>query len=558
MTEKLSRRNFIKGAALGAALAGGAASLGLAAGCSPQTTEREDGPAASAPGDIAWDHEVDFVVVGSGTAVFGALAATEQGGSALIIEKDLTIGGTTRLSGCVVWTPLNGIQEAEGYGADLSADEVVAYLKAADLYKGSRDEDKEDYVAHAAAVFSWANENWGLGQTVYVLGDYLDLPGCKAQGRSLIASNSDGDQITGSMNYFTNERGGLYDLVFEPMIAERGIEVLTGTEAKELLRDGAGRVVGIRASDGSKDLFVKGNKGVLLGCGGFDHDEQMRNDFLRGPVVGANSVKTNVGDGHKMGMAIGAALGNMGSMWQLPFYDIGTPDDLPNATDWFEYAGLPGALVVNPRGRRFCDENTAYGAANLAFYAYDSDNYRYLNMPAFLICDQAHVDSYGWPGYASERPEWFAPFESLEELAGACGIDEVALLDEVARFNAFCESGTDEDWGRGGGIYGPIDVESYGIERPELANPCLAPVAAAPYFAAKVGPGTCGTSGGLKTDLDARVLGLDGTAIEGLYACGNNSAGVFGSCYPGAGGTVGAGFYRAFRAANHAMGLGLV
>ena len=82
----LSRRNFLKGAALGA--------LGMTA-MSAGVALAEDKAA------IAWDAEADIVVVGTGTAVTAAIAANEFGAEKIIVlEKDEAIfGGTSASSG---------------------------------------------------------------------------------------------------------------------------------------------------------------------------------------------------------------------------------------------------------------------------------------------------------------------------------------------------------------------------------------------------------------------------------------------------------------------------
>lgn len=498
---------------------------------------------------VSWDKEADFVTVGSGTASFGAISAARAGREVVVIESRGLIGGTTRLSGCCCWVPLNKHQEQEGYGQDLGRDEVVSYLKAIDVCSGSTDEAKSDYVDNAAAAFERVESDWGFKQAVYsVLGDYQDCSGCKALGRSLMFVDDDGNSLFNE-DFFAQK--------VEPAFGELGIDVMLNTSACGLVTDG-GAVVGVVAADADgKTLAVKANQGVLIGAGGFERNKEMRQRYLRGPIFGSNSVETCKGDGIVLGMMTGARVANMASVWQLPFYLTGEDEDLSMATDWFEYGGLPGSLTVNSKGRRFCDENTAYGAADLAFYAYDTHTFAFENIPAYQICDADHVANYGWPAYLQEQPEWLEEYQSIEELAEACGIDSQGLADELERFNGFCETGVDEDFHRGEGNYGPIDVAGYGVDRPELANPCMAPVKTPPFYVAKIVPGCCGgTCGGLDVNLDAQVLDLSGNPITGLYACGNSSASPFGSAYPGAGGTDGAGFYRALRAANHACDLG--
>jgi predicted oxidoreductase len=63
---------------------------------------------------------------------------------------------------------------------------------------------------------------------------------------------------------------------------------------------------------------------------------------------------------------------------------------------------------------------------------------------------------------------------------------------------------------------------------------------------------TLGTKGGPRTDVDGKVLDVDGEPIAGLYAAGNAMAGPTGMVYGGAGGTLGPAIvfgYRAGRAA---------
>jgi 3-oxosteroid 1-dehydrogenase len=125
----------------------------------------------------------------------------------------------------------------------------------------------------------------------------------------------------------------------------------------------------------------------------------------------------------------------------------------------------------------------------------------------------------------------FTPLQNLASLAEKTGVPADALQTTVDRHNGFAESGIDEDFGRGKSAAG----RSYGDHRIKL-NPHLVPIDHGPFYAIAVYPGDLGTKGGLVTDHDAWVLRKDGTAIGGLYACGNTSASVMGRTYPGAGG----------------------
>jgi 3-oxosteroid 1-dehydrogenase len=82
-------------------------------------------------------------------------------------------------------------------------------------------------------------------------------------------------------------------------------------------------------------------------------------------------------------------------------------------------------------------------------------------------------------------------------------------------------------------------------------NPCLGPIAEAPFYAMRMELGDVGTNGGLDIDRDARVRDQHGVPIPGLYAIGNTAAGVL-VTYPGPGSSIGPAMVFGYRAARHA------
>ena len=123
----------------------------------------------------------------------------------------------------------------------------------------------------------------------------------------------------------------------------------------------------------------------------------------------------------------------------------------------------------------------------------------------------------------------------LAELARNCGIDAQGLEVTVPRFNGFCRTGVDEDFGRGGRAFDRAHGD------PTIKpNPSLGPIEQGPFYACRMYPGDVGTAGGVVTDEYARVMRADGSVIPGLYATGNSTASVMGRCYPGAGASIGA------------------
>ena len=123
------------------------------------------------------------------------------------------------------------------------------------------------------------------------------------------------------------------------------------------------------------------------------------------------------------------------------------------------------------------------------------------------------------------------------------------LRASIERFNGFCRNGVDEDFGRGGRAF-----DRFHGDPTVKPNANLGAIEKPPFYACRIVPGDVGTSGGLLTDENARVLRADGTPIEGLYACGNSAATVVGHTYPGAGASIGHSFIFGYRAALHMAG----
>ena len=135
------------------------------------------------------------------------------------------------------------------------------------------------------------------------------------------------------------------------------VPIMLQTPGKRLITDATGAVIGIVAESNGKEIAIKADRGVILGTGGFDFNQDMVKAFLRGPIYFSAAVPTNTGDGQIMGMAIGANLRNMNSCWGLPGY--ATQPNAPFTAldlDWQLYRGKPGAITVNKYGERFMNE----------------------------------------------------------------------------------------------------------------------------------------------------------------------------------------------------------
>jgi 3-oxosteroid 1-dehydrogenase len=175
-------------------------------------------------------------------------------------------------------------------------------------------------------------------------------------------------------------------------------------------------------------------------------------------------------------------------------------------------------------------------------------------VPSWVIMDSRQRKNYVWgsamPGQIPQQwldSGYLVAAASIQELAQKCGIDGQALERTVQRFNGFCRTGVDEDYGRGGRAFDRAHGD------PTIKpNPNLGAIEQAPFYAVRMYPGDVGTAGGIVTDEHARVLRTDGSVVTGLYATGNCTASVVGRCYPGAGASIGAAFVFGYIAARHA------
>jgi 3-oxosteroid 1-dehydrogenase len=318
-----------------------------------------------------------------------------------------------------------------------------------------------------------------------------------------------------------------------------GLPIRMNGEVRELVMEG-GRVAGVVAVEGGKELRIEARRGVLLNAGGFSHNQAMRDQYLPQPSS-AEWTLTNPGDtgeGIRMAMAAGAATDMMDSAWWVP---TGMPVD----------ASKPHFIVVNKNGRRFCNEAKSYAESGWALYKEGA-------VPAYGIFDSQFRASYTLVSlmlqpFGSATPHIdsgkLVEAPTIGELAARMGIDPQGLEAEVARFNGFARSGVDEDFRKGDQAYD----RNFG-DPGQRPNPCLGTIARPPFYAIRIWPVDVGTCGGLLTDEHARVLREGGEPIPGLYATGNSSASVMGGSYVGAGSTIGPSLTFGYIAAKHAAG----
>lgn len=519
--------------------------------------------------------ECDVVVMGSGAAgMTAALAAHEAGAHVRLIERFDRVGGTSAISGGVIWVADNPRMRAAGISD--SRDDALAYFRSLD-HGELRDDTLEAFVDTGPEALAFLEGIDAL--RVSVLSGYpdyyLDRPGAKPGGGRALDHDLFGlhalggwaasiygiedlkpmmlretplggasgavDPLEMRRRVEAGERGFGQAMVGRLLKAclDRGIEPMLGFETKRLLMED-GRVRGVEGRYEDEDVRLAARRGLVIATGGFEWDEQMRRTFLRGPADTPASPPTARGEGIMLAMAAGARLGNMTSAWWAP--TLAPPGDAwpsgeQRAAPVLIERTVPHSLMVNRGGQRFCNEAANYSALAGAFHAFDPQTYSYRNQPSWLIFDAQYRARYpiGSVMPSDPLPSWIVKAESIEALAEAVGIDAGALSETVSRFNAHARACHDPDFRRGESAYDHF----YGDRSRKGAGVTLGPVDQPPFFAVEIRMGMLGTNGGAQTDGSARILSHKNEPIPGLYGAGNAIAAPTGGIYAGAGGTLG-------------------
>jgi succinate dehydrogenase/fumarate reductase flavoprotein subunit len=552
----------------------------------------------------------DVLVVGAGAAGMAAAAvAAAEGLRVLLVESTPLVGGTTAISGGMVWVPANH-KTAEAGRPD-SVEAARTYLQ----HTVPTDTDPaplEAFVTQGDAAIRYLEAKTALRlRAVMSYPDYYpDLPGATSGGRVLEPMPFDARTLGkafallrpplpeftlfGGMMIHRSDIAHLRRAARSPaaawhvgrlvaryaverLHAARGttlhlgnalagwlfksaldlhVELRLSTTVRRLVAEG-GRVLGAEIERDGRIERVLASRGVILASGGLSHDAQLRSRYV---PVEAGSLSTSVNpvvqrSGASLALEIGAQLSTgtaRQALW-VPGSAFtrrdGTAAVFPHTvTD----RGKPGVIAVDRQGQRFVNEALSYHEFVLGQMRAGERA-----IPAFLVCDRRFLWKYGLgcvQPFARSISHWLASgylrsAPTLAGLAQTLGIPGSSLEATVAAFNADARRGVDTRFGRGSDIY-----QRHLGDAERRPNPCLAPIETAPFYAVEVRPADLGMAAGLVTDPWARVLSAQRVPIPGLYACGNDMQSVMKGAYPGPGITLGPALVFGCIAARHAAG----
>ncbi len=440
--------------------------------------------------EVTFTETADVVVVGLGIAgTCAAIDASEAGAEVLALERGTTAGGTSALSGGLIYlgggTP---VQEACGYTD--TAEDMERFLLAA---LGGRTDPVK---VHEYCAGSLAHYHWLVGHGVPFKGQFSDEPNREPFDDSglVFSGGEDSWPFTdiapavprGHHPEFPDTAGGFLMECLGGARERTATRTVTDARVDRLVVDD-GAVVGAVAQVDGSTVAIRARGGVVLAAGGFVYNEPMAAHYCP-PVLRPNPAwrvgqPNDDGRGIRLGQGAGGALRNMDAVeCALP---IGPPHRLCRA------------ILVNRHGERFVNEDTYTGRIGMrALLEQDGEVYMVVSEEIFEV------------NFVGMRLQWAA--ETAEELARDLGLPEAALARTIATYNRDAERGDDTAWHKA----------------PQWLIPLRAPLGAVDLRVDRDAIYAPFTLGGLATDANGRVLDADGTAVPGLFAAGRTTAGL--------------------------------
>lgn len=444
-------------------------------------------------GDVP-SYDFDVVVVGGGIAgLCAALTAREDGASVMLAEKapQAERGGNTRFADAQMRFP----HEADEYGArTYTEEEMIDDMMRISRGRANR-ELIETLVRNARNTVDWLTElgiEWEPG--------YPHTAGYRR-------SPKEGGQ-------------GLVDTLFRRLDGRGGVSSYE-TAAVELLTDASSSVTGVRCSspDGVVDLNARG--GVILACGGFQANVQMRVAHLGrfADSLILRGSRFNTGEGIRMALAIGAQPAGQWGDYHSAVIDARSPAIECGVTALYNFQM---GIIVDGQGKRFLDEGEDF--RDHTYVKFGKAIIEEADGTAFCIFDQQMVQR---EEFARAWRPVGPPIEatSIGDLATALSIAPEQLVRTVDDYNGAVQPGSfDLDRLDGKHTEGLTPAKSNWAMR--LEEP--------PFVAIPVTGGITFTFGGLKVDSTARVIDVADRPIAGLYAAGEPMGEIFYHNYPGA------------------------
>lgn len=503
------------------------------------------------PQSVSWSDAADIVLIGFGGAAAVAGLQAREGGASVIAVDRFGGGGTTAISGGIVYAGGTKYQHAAGY--EDSAAEMYKYLDFEGM--AVQPETLRRYCDTSAENLEWLG-GYGLrfGSTVYTHstayppdGFFLYFSGMEKLRPQVAYVAPRAHRTVGK-----GMTGNVYWAVLRDAALSRGVRLQQHSPVRRLVLDRAGRVIGVdcqviapgewakhdalykrvtpyRPLNGERGeravrdcrafeaalppqrTLIRAHRAVIIATGNYTYNldflgryrpefRECYREIVRMGTMGDD------GSGIELGLSAGGQLACMdAAVLSRPTYP--------------PLAFVSGALV-NHDGRRYCNEDANYSILGQA----TSEQKDYV---AWLIIDSRTF----WQGVRQLLPpgQLFSLFgtpaflnilfggtcrgKTLEELARKCNLSpEHQLVASVAAYNESVARGEDALGKHRDNLGAIVRPPFYAINM-SLRNKWNMS-SGMPY-------------GGLRVNEETgAVVRPDGTAVPGLFACGRCTVGM--------------------------------
>ena len=437
----------------------------------------------------SWDEETDVVVVGLGAAgAAAALDAARAGAETVVIERAAGGGGTSAMSGGVLYLG-GGTKLQQACGFEDSDEEMFKYLMA--TVGESPDEPKlRLYCEGSVAHFDWMLEQG----VPYKESFYYGCSGEPPTDDGLVWSGSERCHpycelaVPAPRGHVAMQEHQTGPLVMQKLVAAveaSPARIATNHRCTALVQQADGMIVGLVANEFGKDRTIRARRGVVLTTGGFIVNDDMI--AAHTPLVARCNVRVGAEGDDGSGISLGIAAG--GATMHMDAASISLPITQP----W----SLKRGVMVNAQGQRFINEDAYYGQLGEAALFHQ-------NGRVWLVVDDEIF----------EKPEYFGELaaggETPAELEAELGLPPGSLESTIALYNRHAEKGEDPIFHKQLEYLKPLGAAPYG------AIDCTTDNALYAAF----------TLGGLRTDVDGRVLDPAGDPIPGLFGAGRSTSGL--------------------------------
>lgn len=489
MSNSLSRRGFLKGAAAGVL---GTASMGFLGACSSSdnASDAKTGPYTYAD-TIEWDGEYDVLVMGFGGA--GAVAAhfaAKKGAEVLLFDvaPEGHEGGNTRYCGQFVAfgddkDKLLTYYEALAGGTDYDEELLRTFTEA---QVGLPDLMVEEYGTTELKRFR------GVPAVAWAIPEFPELEGGDTINSFSVNGKSSDGALWQTLRSKVYENTDKIDVWYE----SPGVALIQDPETKTIL--------GAKIDRKGTEVNIRARNGVVMTCGGFENNKKMVGDYLG--LVNYNPIGTlyNRGDGISMALAVNADLWHMNCYEGISYLGGAGLEVEEGERSPYGTTGLPGLeagslILVNSDGSRYVNEmeTTRHGHVSRGG-EWPHPQHTKKN---FVVIDQAQYDKM----VASDSMDELMlskviQAESIAALAEATEMNAETLERTIARFNRYADEGDDWEFGR--------------------AADSMTAFGPGPYYAFPMVARILNTQGGPRRNARAEILDVEGNPIPHLYSAG--------------------------------------